>query len=265
MSSSATIKITRICNACVLIEIGEHTILTDPFFLNWPMIGIEEPVAMTAKDLPRLTAIIGCHAFVDHWQMKGLADYPHNKTDVRVFVPMKSMVRSARKAGFRNVEVLHWGDQRTVASSLSVEAVKAQKMLVWTVNNYVLRCGDASVFFGSEARDLTPLADYREEHGAVDVAILPTNAVHLFGLYKLVMSGSEAMEATTMLGARDLFVIHDAHPSIPGLIHIKSSGRDADAAAAHVDERVDVVRVPPGMVWTKDPTNTAALIPVDAA
>ena len=258
MSKSNTIKITRIANACVLIEIGEHTILTDPFFLNWPMIGIKEPVAMTAKELPPLTAIIGCHAFIDHWQMKGLEAYPHDKDDVRVFVPMQSMGRSARKVGFQNVEILRWGEERSVAGTLSLEAVKAQKMLIWTVNNYVLRSGDATVFFGSEARDLPPLAEYKQKHGAVDVALLPTNAVHLFGLYKLVMSGSEAVKATKMLGAKDLIVIHDAHPRIPGFIHIRSSGDDADAAAAHLDmdERIEVVRVPTGVAWTCDCVNS---------
>lgn len=251
MSSSTPIKITRIANACVLIEMGEHTILTDPFFLNWPLIGIKEPVALTAQQLPPLTAIIGCHAFIDHWQMAGLEAYPHNKDNVRVFVSMKSMVRSAQKAGFQHVEVLRWGDQRTVADSLSIEAMKAQKMLIWRVNNYVLRCGDATVFFGSEARDLPPLADYYKKHGAVDVALLPTNAVHLFGLYKLVMSGREAVKASQLLGAKNLFVIHDAHPVIPGFIHIKSSGDDADAAAAQLDGCVHVVRVPPGVGWRK--------------
>ncbi len=254
ISQSNRIKITRIANACVLIEIGEHTILTDPFFLNWPMIGIKEEVAMTAKELPPLTAIIGCHDFIDHWQMKGLEAYPHDKNDVQLFVPMQSMARSARKVGFENVEILSWGEQRTVAGRLSVEAVKAQKMLIWTVNNYVLRCGDASVFFGSEARDLPPLAEYKQKHGAVDVALLPTNAVHLFGLYQLVMSGSQAVQATQTLGAKHLVVIHDAHPKIPGFIHIKSSSDDADAAAArlNIDERVEVVRVPTGVAWTRD-------------
>lgn len=243
------LKFTRVANACVLIEMERHAILTDPFFLNWPMIGIRENVAVSPKDLPPLTAIIGCHGFIDHWQMRGLADYPHDKDQVSVFVPMKSMVRSAIRAGFRRTELLHWGDRRT-CNGLSIEAAEAQKMAIWRVNNYVLRCGDQSVFFGSEARDLEPLGRYREQNGPVDIAVLPTNAVHLFGLYKLVMSGRDAVEATIRLGADQLFVVHDAHPKIPGFIHIKSSGEEAETAAAESGGRIEVIRVPTGVTWS---------------
>ncbi|MEM7058616.1 MAG: hypothetical protein AAF557_13565 [Pseudomonadota bacterium] len=194
---STPLTFTRVINACVLIEVGEHSILTDPFFQNWRIIGIKEDVAIAPRELPRLTAIIGCHAFIDHWQMAGLADYPHNKADVQVFVAMNSMARSARKAGFRNVEVLNWGECRAVGEELSIEAVQAQRMLFWTVNNYVLRCGDVSVFFGREALDLKPLAESQTIRGPIDVAALPVNAVHLFGLYKLVMSGGEAAHAAS--------------------------------------------------------------------
>ncbi|MEM6691422.1 MAG: MBL fold metallo-hydrolase [Planctomycetota bacterium] len=241
------LKITRVANACVLIEMGKQVILTDPFFLNWKMIGIKEQVAMKPQELPPLTAIIGCHDIIDHWQMQSLADYPHKKESVSVYVPLKSMVRSAKKVGFNNAEILQWGEYRELGE-LSIEATKAQTMMMMRrINNYVLRCGGIRLFFGSEARDLEPLSDYRDQHGAVDVAVLPTNSVHLFGLYKLVMSGSEAVEATERLGAKQLFVVHDAHPSIPGLIHIKSSGNDADRASK--DSEVDVVRVPTGVVW----------------
>lgn len=248
MNTSPEVKLTRINNACVLIQMGEHAILTDPYFINYKIVGIKEPVAMTPQELPPLTAIIGCHDVIDHWQMDGLKDYPHNKDDVRVFVAMKSQIKSTRKAGFNNVEVLSWGEKRIIGD-LSIESVEAQKMMVWTVNNYVLRLGDKSVFFGSEARDIPPFSRYREEHGPVDVALLPVNAVHLMGFYKLVMSGAEAVNATRELGAPTLFVIHDAHPSIPGVIHIKSSGDDADASVVEGDS-VEVIRTPPGFEWT---------------
>lgn len=246
---TTAINITRICNASVLINIGEHTILTDPYFVNVPFFGVKELAAINPQDLPPLTAILGCHDVGDHWQMKGLADYPHDKDGVHVFVAMESQARSARKIGFKNVEVLEWGEHRTVAGNLSIEAVEAQKMMKWTVNNYVLRCGDASILFGSEARDLSPLAEYGAKYSPVDVAIFPVNGVHILGFYQLVMRGNEAVEGTKLIGAKKLFVIHDAHTHLPGLMSVKSSGDDADAAALH-DDNLAVIRVPTGEIWS---------------
>ena len=254
-TQKSKIKITRISNACVLIEMGHHKILTDPFFINTKMIGIKEDVAIDPEDLPPLTDIIGCHNVIDHWQMKGLKDYPHNKDEVKVYVAMKGQIRSARKNGFKNAEVLQWGENRQIGG-LTIEAVEAQNMLLWRVNNYVLRYGDVSIFYGSEARDLPPLTAYRKRKGPVDIAIFPTNGVHLFGFYQLVMKGEEAIEGAKLLGAKKLFVIHDAHPVIPGMIHIKSSGEEAQRKAFSDDGRpyVEVVRIPTGIPWNYDGT-----------
>ncbi|MEO0572754.1 MAG: MBL fold metallo-hydrolase [Bacteroidota bacterium] len=262
MSKTVTnnVKITRVSNACILMEMGGHAILTDPFFINTKMIGIKEDVAIDPEDLPPLTAIIGCHDIVDHWQMKGLADYPHDKDLVKVYVAMKGQVKSARKYGFNNAEVLQWGETRTIGG-LTIEAVKAQKMMVWRVNNYVLRYGEVSVFFGSEARDLEPLEAYRKKNGPVDIAVFPTNGVHLFGFYQLVMKGEEAVEGTKILGAKKLFVIHDAHPEIPGFIHIKSSRQDAIRKAFSREvPKVDVVHVNPGILWDYDVVNKIGVV-----
>ncbi|MEM9387906.1 MAG: MBL fold metallo-hydrolase [Pseudomonadota bacterium] len=250
MLEPPTVRLTRINNACALIEIGEHAILTDPYFINYKMVGINEPVGLSVTELPPITAIIGCHCVIDHWQMESLVDYKYNKDDVRVFVAMSKQARGARRAGFHRVEVLEWGAIRRLGD-LSIRSVQAHKMAGMTVNNYALRLGDNTVFFGGEARDIAPLAAYRARHGEVDVALLPVNAVHLMGLVKLVMSGQEAVHATKILGARALFVIHDAHPDIPGVIRVRSSGDDAEAAAVSNDSP-DVVRVPPGVTWAFD-------------
>ena len=246
---TTAVHITRICNASVLINIGKHIILTDPYFVNVPFFGVTELAAINPKELPPLTAILGCHDVGDHWQIEGLSDYPHDKDGVHIFVAMESQAKSARKAGFKNVAVLEWGEHRTIAGDLSIEAVKAQRMMRWTVNNYALRCGDASILFGSEARDLSPLAEYGTEHSPVDVAIFPVNGVHMLGFYQLVMRGDEAVEGTKLLGSNKLFVIQDAHTHLPGLMSVKSSGNYADAAALS-DENFEVIRMPVGETWS---------------
>lgn len=244
---SNQLAINRICNACVLIEICGHTVLTDPFFWNPPYMGIDESVAIQPVDLPRLSAIIGGHSVPDHWQIETLSEYPY-KDEVPVFVPMKSMAKKAREVGFEKVEVVDWGEHRRISEHLNLEIVKAHKGLGMTVNNYVLRGEGISVFFGSEARDFEPLREYRRNNKIVDVVMAPVNAVHLFGRLKLVMSGKEAVEATKILGSKIFFAIHDAHIERPLLISVKSSGDDADAAAS-TDSEVEVIRIPVGDWW----------------
>lgn len=251
--AKAPFTITRINNASVLIHIGGHYILTDPYFVDVPFIGVTEMAAIKPKDLPPLTAIIGCHDVIDHWQMEGLADYPHSKEDVQLFVAMESQAKVAKKAGFNRVEVLAWGQKRHLDGDLCIESVEAQQMLKWTVNNYVIRYKDTSIMFGSEARDLQPLSEYREKHGPLDIAIFPVNGVYLMGCLQLVMRGEEAVEGAKLLGAKQLFVIHDSHKSRPIFLPVKSSGDDATKAAEN-DDSIEVVRVPTGQLWSSDET-----------
>jgi len=247
-ADSAALTITRVMNACTLIEIGEHRVLTDPFFASPPLFCTER-APIEVADLPPLTAILGCHKAFDLWQLKGFARYRHDLDAVRVFVPMAAMAQKARAVGFSDVEVVGWGEQREVVPGLGLEVVEGHEVVGMVVNNYVLRLGGLSVFFGSEARESGPLEAYRRRRGPVDVAILPSNAVHLFGFVKLVMGGAEAVAATRLLGARTLFVVHDAHRAFPPLVSVRSSGDAADAAAAHGDP-VEVVRQPVGVPWS---------------
>ena len=241
------LEITRVANACVLMKIGSLSVLTDPFFYNPSYMGIDEQPAMKVKELPILSAIIGCHSVPDHWQIQTLASYPH-KDKVPVFVATKSMAKKAKAIGFRSVEVLEWGNHRKISDSLNLETLKAHKSLGMKVNSYVLRDKEISVFFGSEARDLEPLREYRRNNPKVDVVLAPVNAVHLFGFFKLVMSGKDAVVATKILGAKILFVIHDSHRKRPFLIGIKSSGKDA-IETAKLESEVEVIRLRAGKSW----------------
>ncbi|NET39132.1 MAG: hypothetical protein F6K19_45365 [Cyanothece sp. SIO1E1] len=95
------------------------------------------------------------------------------------------------------------------------------------------------------------MKEYRLNNDIVDIVIAPVNAVHLFGLIKLVMSGKEAVEATKILGAKMLIAIHDSHRERPLLISVKSSGDEAEAVAS-LDSEVEVIRIPTGKRWEQD-------------
>jgi L-ascorbate metabolism protein UlaG (beta-lactamase superfamily) len=60
--------ITRVVHACVLLELGEDAVLTDPYFEQRWFMRLKEPIGMSVAELPRLTAILGGHGVFDHWQ-----------------------------------------------------------------------------------------------------------------------------------------------------------------------------------------------------
>jgi L-ascorbate metabolism protein UlaG (beta-lactamase superfamily) len=242
-----TLAITRVVNASVLIEIGDHVVLTDPYFERRWFLRMREPIGLSVAELPRLAAILGGHGVLDHWQPGSLAAYPF-KDATPVYVATRSMEAKAREAGFSRVEVLSWGDERRLASGLELEVAPAQRVVGSMVNSYVLSAGATRVFFGGEARDIEPLRRYREGRPPVDVALLPIDGSRLFR-HRLVMDGRDAISAARVLGARVLVPIHYAMKALPPLLRTPFSEVDmADAARGAPD--LDVVRLDTGRRWT---------------
>jgi L-ascorbate metabolism protein UlaG (beta-lactamase superfamily) len=221
---SAPLAITRVINACVLIELGEDAVLTDPYFAGRWYMRFDEPIGLSVAELPRLAAILGGHSVPDHWQPASLAAYPY-KDETPVYVATSSMARKARRAGFSRVEVLDWGEERQLTERLGLEVAPAQRSGGLKVNNYALTCGDLRVFVGTEARDLEPLRRYRATAPAVDLAVLPINGARVLG-HKLVMDGNDALAATRILGARTLVPIHYTQVPVPLLLQAPFSADD---------------------------------------
>lgn len=218
------LTITRVINACVLLEFGEDAVLTDPYFTEHWFMRFREPIGLKVSQLPRLSAILGGHSVFDHWRPSSLRDYPF-KEETPVFVATKSMMVKARAAGFTKVEVLDWGEARRLTSRLDLEVAPAQTVTGLKVNNYVLSSGDLRVFFGSEARDLEPLRRYRAARPGVHIVLAPIDGAQILG-HKLVMNGKDALDAARILGARVLVPIHYALKPVPILLQTPWSEDD---------------------------------------
>jgi L-ascorbate metabolism protein UlaG (beta-lactamase superfamily) len=174
------VAITRVVNACVLIETAAGAVLTDPYFNHQWFMRLREPVGMTVAQLPPLSAILGGHAALDHWQPESLVTYPHKQT-TPVFVATAGMMKSARAAGFRNAEVVAWHETRRLSGDLSIEVIPAQKVFAQNANNYVVSAGGVRIFVGTEARDIEPLRRHGASRPAVDIAILPIDGSSFMG------------------------------------------------------------------------------------
>lgn len=241
VAPAGVFAVTRIANASVLLELGQDIVLTDPWFRShW---AFTERPGVRVADLPRLTAILGCHEVFDHWQIEALVDYPHKDTPVRVAT--QSMKSAAERVGFTNVAVMAWGESHALSPRLRLEAVPARSGGGRHINSYVLSTPDLRVFFGGEARDLAPLVEYRATHPAVDVCVGPCNGVRLLGT-KLVMDPGDLLAGARTLGASTVIPIHGAHRSFGPLASVAGSPPDVAALAAG---GLDVVTLLPGVRW----------------
>src|SRR5690349_10730461 len=122
--SNQQLAITRVANACVLIELNGHTVLTDPWFTERWYLRRGEPLGVRVADLPPVSAIVATNFAVNHWDLRALAAYSY-KESACVYVSSERMARQARARGYRRVEVLRWNDTREPMPSLRVEAVPA--------------------------------------------------------------------------------------------------------------------------------------------
>lgn len=213
--------VRRIHNACVIIEVGDVRVLTDPWLSrSWAFRG-RAPV--TAAGLGLLTAVIGSHWVRDHWNIADLTDYPDK--DVPLYVCADHMVESANAVGFVNAERVEWGRSLELSRHVRLDVIEEHTGRGNATNNYALVSDDARVFFGGEMLDLDALRRHMETTEPYDVAIGPVNGVKFMGR-QLTTTAIEMVEACRILGARTLVPIHDEHRGIPFLLNVTSSARD---------------------------------------
>ena len=233
-----TIAVTRVINATVLIELPGGSVLTDPYFDSHWFMRFDEPFGLTAQELPPLAAIIGGHGVFDHWQPRSLNGYRHHATTA-VYVANRRMARVARRAGFGQVEVLQWGEQRYANAELTVRAVPGERVMGMRTNSYVMSSGGLNVFVGTEARSLRP-ARAVAAFQPIDVAILPVNGIRLLGL-PLVMDGPTALEAARQLGADTLVPIHHSQRPIWPILWPATGLADLTSRDQHPDVAVEIL------------------------
>lgn len=224
------VAVTRIVNSCVLLELGDAAVLTDPWFTEHWYMRFGEPLAAGVAELPPLTAVLGSHALPNHWDFNAMAAYRF-KASTAVLVATAGMARQARDAGFAAAAQMRWGESRRLSSRLTVQAIRAHYSLRRPVNNWVLSTPEVRVFFGGEARDLQPLREYRAANPPVDLILGPVNGLRILAS-KLVMGVEELLAAARILGARAIVPIHDAHSSMTWLIRRHGSARELERRAA---------------------------------
>src|SRR5215475_1004608 len=106
--SGGELRIMRIGHASVLVQWGEDTLLTDPWFSqkgSFPGYYSGESLAMGIEALPRLTGVLGSMDHWDHFDMEHFAAYRDHA--VPIVVPAGTRQgEQAAAAGFVDVRAL---------------------------------------------------------------------------------------------------------------------------------------------------------------
>jgi L-ascorbate metabolism protein UlaG (beta-lactamase superfamily) len=87
------LSITRVTHSCVPIQFGEMFVLTDPWFSEKFGYHPGEPVAMTPRELAKLSAVLVSHNHYDHCDFPSFADYAGHDVPVLAARTVQSLPR----------------------------------------------------------------------------------------------------------------------------------------------------------------------------
>lgn len=195
---SESLTVTRIAHSCHLIQIGDKTILTDPWFSEKMFYHPGEPVAFRPDMLPRLDAVVISHEHYDHCDLRAFHRYRDHDVAMVVAGPVAA---KARKAGFTNITALEaW--QSTRIGDITIHAAPGLHG-VYEVT-YVIQAGGRSVYFAGDTLLTPDLLTLAERHGTFDLALLPTNGLTIRTARnkQVVMNADDAAELTAALRPR---------------------------------------------------------------
>jgi L-ascorbate metabolism protein UlaG (beta-lactamase superfamily) len=189
------LTITRITHSCHLIQVGEVTVLTDPWFSERTFYHPGEPVAMGVADLPQLDAVLISHEHYDHCDLAAFASYRDRDVPMIVAGPVAA---KARAAGFTNAHPLEpW--QATTVKDLTVTAAPG-KHAVYEVT-FVISGGGRNVYFAGDTMLIPELRTLPDRFPRFDAALLPVNGLQIRPQLnkQVVMNAEQAAELTAVL------------------------------------------------------------------
>lgn len=194
-------SVTRVAHASVLLDFGNATVLTDPWFSEKTHFHHGEPLGIPLARLPRLTAVVASHEHYDHFDIETFASYPDKAVP---FFVGPNMLNTARAAGFTNVRELRPWESATVGPLTITAAPAAHKVPEVT---FVIQANRATVYFGGDTRLIPELDELPQRFPSVQLALLSVNGLRVLG-EQVVMNAEQAAEFAGRLGAEVAVPIH---------------------------------------------------------
>lgn len=208
-------RLYRLAHSTVLMELGEHWIITDPFFSQkvFPLVGPErfDDSPITTEQLPSLKAVVVSHNHFDHLdkssiiQLKDKAEY--------FIVPLK-VGALLRRWGIPNHQIveLDWW-QGVELDGLTITATPAQHMsgrslfdrdkTLWA--SFVFNTDNTQVFFSGDTGYFGGFAEIGEYFGRFDLTLMEV------GAYSEMWPGNHLLPENSMQAHLDL----NGHVMVP--------------------------------------------------
>ena len=194
-------SVTRIAHASVLLDFGNATVLTDPWFSEKTHYHHGESLGIPLTKLPQLSAVVASHEHYDHFDIETFAGYPEKSVP---FFVGPNMLDAARAAGFTNVRELRPWESATVGPLTITAAPAAHKVPEVT---FVIQANGSTVYFGGDTRSIPELDELPKRFPSVQLALLSVNGLHVMG-EQVVMNAEQAADFAGMLGAEVAVPIH---------------------------------------------------------
>ena len=193
--------VTRIAHASVLLDFGNATVLTDPWFSEKTHYHHGEPLGITMDKLPPLTAVVASHEHYDHFDIKTFANYPDKAVP---FFVGPNMVEAAQAAGFTNVRELKAWETATVGPLTITAAPAAHKVPEVT---FVIQANGSTVYFGADTLLIPELDDLAKRFPSIQLALFAVNGLSVMG-QQVVMNAEDAAQLAGLIDAEVAVPIH---------------------------------------------------------
>ena len=194
-------SVTRVAHASVLLDFGNATVLTDPWFSEKTHYYHGEPLGIPLAQLPRLTAVVASHAHYDHFDIETFARYPDKAVP---FFVGPNMAEAAKAAGFTNVRELRPWESAT-AGPLTITAAPAAHGVPEVT--FLIQANGSTVYFGADTLLIPELDALPKRFPSIQLALLAVNGLSVLG-EQVVMNAEQAAELAGRLGAQVAVPIH---------------------------------------------------------
>jgi L-ascorbate metabolism protein UlaG (beta-lactamase superfamily) len=216
--NDASVRVTLIGHATVLLQVAGLNIITDPMWseragpTSWLGVKRSRPPAIALDDLPPIDIVLLSHSHYDHLDRPTLRAL-HERDAPRIVTGLGvgRIVLSPK------VAELDWWQSRSLADGITATYVPAQHFsarspfdrnkTLW--GGFVLETPAGAIYFAGDTGDGPQFAAIRARFGAMRLALLPIGAyLPRWFMGPVHIGPHEAADAHEMLGATLTMPIH---------------------------------------------------------
>jgi N-acyl-phosphatidylethanolamine-hydrolysing phospholipase D len=219
--STDAVQFTWVGHATWLIQVGGHSILTDPIWskycspVPWPMLRRRTAPGIPFEQLPRIDLVLLSHSHYDHCDVPTLRRLGAAPAYA---VPAGLTPFVQRRTGGR-VHEAEWGEMLAVAGAkltavpalhFSARTGKDRNQTLWC--GWLLEVAGKRIYFAGDS-GMAPffgeLGEWFRATGGIDVALLPIGAYQpRWVMTPVHCTAADAVEIHQLIGARQSLAMH---------------------------------------------------------